>query len=77
MAISTDIITGFCGETDEEHQQTLEVMRRVEFDAAFMFHYSVRQKTYAHRNLEDDVPEDVKLARLKQVQHKNIKARVV
>ena len=67
VSLSTDIITGFCGETDEEHQETLEVTRRVQFEAAFMFHYSMRAKTHADRNYEDDVPEDVKLSRLQEV----------
>lgn len=67
VAISTDIITGFCGETDAEHLDTLEVMRAVGFEAAFMFHYSLREKTHAHRNYSDDVPEQVKLDRLQEV----------
>lgn len=67
MALSTDIMVGFCGETDEDHQQTLEVMRQVQFDWAFMFAYSDRGITYASRKMSDDVPEAVKKARLREV----------
>ena len=67
VAISTDIITGFCGETASEHLDTLDVMRAVEFEAAFMFHYSMREKTHAHKNYEDNVPESIKLERLQEV----------
>jgi tRNA-2-methylthio-N6-dimethylallyladenosine synthase len=67
-AISTDIITGFCGETDEDHQQTLSLMKEVEYDFAYMFFYSERPKTLAERKFEDDIPETVKKARLNEVQ---------
>ena len=66
-AISTDIITGFCGETDEEHAATLSLMDEVRYDMAFMFKYSERPKTLAERKFEDDVPEEVKGARLQEV----------
>jgi tRNA-2-methylthio-N6-dimethylallyladenosine synthase len=66
-AISTDIIAGFCGETDEDHQQTLELMKQVEYDYAYMFKYSVRPNTYAARELKDDVPERVKSKRLTEI----------
>ncbi len=70
--LSTDIFTGFCSETEEDHQQTLELMGLVHFDMAFMFKYSERPGTYAHKHLPDDVPEDVKLHRLKEViKHQN------
>jgi tRNA-2-methylthio-N6-dimethylallyladenosine synthase len=66
-AISTDIITGFCGETDEEHQDTISLMKEVQFDFAYMFKYSERPKTLAERRFEDDVPEAVKGARLNEI----------
>lgn len=66
-SISTDMISGFCGETEEDHQQTLDLMRKVGYDYAYMFKYSVRPNTYAARKLEDDVPEDVKSRRLSEV----------
>ena len=66
-AISTDVITGFCGETEEEHQATLSLMDEVRYDMAFMFKYSERPKTLAERKFEDDVPEEVKGARLQEV----------
>jgi tRNA-2-methylthio-N6-dimethylallyladenosine synthase len=66
-AISTDIITGFCGETDEEHQETVSLMREVGYDFAYMFKYSERPKTLAERKFADDVPEDVKGKRLDEI----------
>lgn len=65
--LSTDIFTGFCSETEEDHQQSLELMELVHFDMAFMFKYSERPGTYAHKHLQDDVPEEVKLHRLNDV----------
>jgi tRNA-2-methylthio-N6-dimethylallyladenosine synthase len=66
-AISTDIITGFCGETDEEHEATVSLMQQVKFDFAYMFKYSERPKTLAERRFADDVPEDVKAKRLTEI----------
>ncbi|MCI5054912.1 MAG: tRNA (N6-isopentenyl adenosine(37)-C2)-methylthiotransferase MiaB [Flavobacteriales bacterium] len=66
-AISTDIITGFCGETDDQHNETVSLMEQVEFDFAYMFAYSERPKTLAERKYEDDVPEQLKKERLKEV----------
>ena len=66
-AISTDIIAGFCGETEEDHNATLELMRDVQYDMAFMFKYSERPKTLAARKYADDVPEEVKGRRLAEV----------
>jgi tRNA-2-methylthio-N6-dimethylallyladenosine synthase len=66
-AISTDIIAGFCGETEEDHQETLSLMREVVYDMAFMFKYSERPKTLAARKYADDVPEDVKGHRLQEI----------
>jgi len=66
-AISTDIITGFCGETDEEHQDTISLMQEVKFDFAYMFKYSERPKTLAERRFEDDVPDAIKGSRLNEI----------
>jgi DNA-directed RNA polymerase specialized sigma24 family protein len=60
IALSTDILTGFSGETDEDHAQTLELMREIRFDSAFMFAYSERDLTFAAKKLPDDVPPEVK-----------------
>ncbi len=65
--ITTDLFTGFCGETEDDHQQTLALMEMVRFDTAFMFKYSERPGTYAHKRLDDDVPEEVKVRRLNEV----------
>jgi tRNA-2-methylthio-N6-dimethylallyladenosine synthase len=66
-AISTDIITGFCSETEAQHQETLSLMKEVVFDFAYMFSYSERPKTLAERKFEDDVPLDVKKRRLNEI----------
>jgi tRNA-2-methylthio-N6-dimethylallyladenosine synthase len=66
-AISTDIIAGFCGETEEEHRETLTLMESVAYDMAFMFKYSERPKTLAARKYPDDVPEEVKGRRLQEI----------
>ena len=71
-AISTDIITGFCGETEEEHNDTLSLMDRVAYDFAYMFKYSERPKTLAERRFEDDVPDDVKGRRLNEIIEKQL-----
>ncbi|OMJ16728.1 CDK5 regulatory subunit-associated protein 1 [Smittium culicis] len=67
VTLSTDLIVGFCGETDYEFNQTLELVKRVEFDTAYMFAYSLREKTHAHRKYKDDVPAEIKQARLAQL----------
>jgi tRNA-2-methylthio-N6-dimethylallyladenosine synthase len=72
-AISTDIITGFCGETEEEHQETLSLMDIVQYDFAYMFKYSERPKTLAERRFADDVPEEVKGRRLNEIIDKQLK----
>lgn len=65
--ISTDIIAGFCSETEEEHQETLSLMEAVKYDFAYMFMYSERPKTLAERKYTDDVPEEVKKRRLNEI----------
>jgi len=65
--LSTDLIAGFCGETEEEHQETLSLIQEVRYDLAFMFKYSERPKTYASRHYQDDVPEEVKGRRLQEI----------
>jgi len=66
-AISSDFITGFCNETEEDHQQTLSLMEWVGFEYAYMFKYSERPNTYAARKMEDNVPEEVKSRRLDEI----------
>jgi tRNA-2-methylthio-N6-dimethylallyladenosine synthase len=67
LALSTDLMVGFCGETEADHEDTLSLMHEVRFDSAFMFRYSDRGITYAARKMTDDVPGDVKARRLQQV----------
>ena len=62
--LSTDIFSGYCSETEEDHQMSLSLMRECAYDSAFMFKYSERPGTYASKHLPDDVPEDVKVRRL-------------
>jgi tRNA-2-methylthio-N6-dimethylallyladenosine synthase len=66
-SISTDLFCGFCSETEEDHQETLSLMREVGFDAAFMFKYSERPGTYAAKHIPDNVPEDIKIKRLEEI----------
>jgi radical SAM methylthiotransferase, MiaB/RimO family len=66
-AISTDIIAGFCGETEEDHKMTLSLMEEVGYDSAFMFQYSQRPNTKAARHFADDVPLEVKTRRLNEI----------
>jgi tRNA-2-methylthio-N6-dimethylallyladenosine synthase len=65
--ITTDVFCGFHDETEEDHQQTLSLMREVGFDAAFMFKYSERPGTYASKKLPDNISEEVKIARLNEI----------
>lgn len=65
--ISTDIITGFCDETEEEHKDTLSLMEFAQYDFAYMFMYSERPKTLAERKYEDNIPENIKKRRLQEV----------
>ena len=67
IALTTDIIVGFCGETDTEFMETYQLMTDIRYDSAFMFKYSEREGTLAHKAFPDDVPETVKGDRLKQI----------
>ena len=67
VSLSTDIIAGFCDETEEEHRDTMTLMEIVEYDLAYMFAYSERERTLAHRKYEDNVPEEVKKRRLTEI----------
>ena len=67
--LSTDIFVGYHSETEEDHQMSLQLMRDVGYDSAFMFKYSERPGTYASKHLPDDVPEDVKIRRLNELIH--------
>ncbi|WOH10371.1 hypothetical protein DCAR_0729839 [Daucus carota subsp. sativus] len=67
VGLSSDFICGFCGETEEEHRDTLSLVKAVGYEMAYMFAYSMREKTHAHRNYEDDVPDDVKQRRLAEL----------
>jgi tRNA-2-methylthio-N6-dimethylallyladenosine synthase len=66
-AVSTDVITGFCSETDEEHNDTVTMMDYVKYDFAYMFKYSERPGTLAAKRYKDDIPEEVKQSRLAQI----------
>jgi tRNA-2-methylthio-N6-dimethylallyladenosine synthase len=67
MALSTDILSGFSGESDDDHQATLQLMRDIRFDSAFMFSYSERELTVAARKMPNDVPPEVKKQRLQEI----------
>lgn len=66
-SITTDVIAGFCTETEEDHQATLEMFRKVRYDYAFMFKFSLRPNTYAEKHLQDDIPEAEKTRRLEEI----------
>ncbi len=66
-SITTDVIAGFCTETEEEHQMTLDMFRKVRYDYAYMFKFSMRPNTYAEKHLQDDVPEAEKTCRLEEI----------
>ena len=65
--LSTDIFVGYCSETEEDHQQSLDLIREVGYDSAFMFKYSERPGTYASKHLPDDVAEEIKIRRLNEL----------
>lgn len=66
-AISSDMIAGFCTETEEEHQETVSMIARANYSMSYMFYYSEREGTLAHRKYEDDIPLDVKKRRLNEI----------
>ncbi|VFQ75473.1 unnamed protein product [Cuscuta campestris] len=67
IGISSDFICGFCGETEEEHKDTVSLIKTVGYDMAYLFAYSMREKTHAHRKYVDDVADDVKQRRLSEL----------
>ena len=64
VAISSDFICGFCDETDQEFEDTISLIEEVKYDMAFLFAYSMRERTHAHRRMQDNVDEQVKKERL-------------
>ncbi|KAM3877985.1 mitochondrial tRNA methylthiotransferase CDK5RAP1 [Diretmus argenteus] len=66
VSLSSDFISGFCGETEDDHHQTLSLIREVGYNVGFLFAYSMRKKTSAFHNLQDDVPAEVKQRRLEE-----------
>ncbi|XP_036067693.1 CDK5 regulatory subunit-associated protein 1 isoform X2 [Oryzias melastigma] len=66
VSLSSDFISGFCGETEDDHQQTLSLIREVGYNVGFLFAYSMRKKTQAFHRLQDDVPAEVKRRRLEE-----------
>ena len=67
VVLSTDFITGFCGETEDQHNDTLSLIQEIKFDLAYLFAYSERERTLAHRKYEDDIPKEIKQKRLKEI----------
>ena len=67
VALSSDFIAGFCNETDEEHNDTISLLQHVQYDQAFMFAYSRRDGTHSARTMDDNVPENVKQHRLREI----------
>lgn len=67
VALSTDMISGFCGESEDDHQQTVDLMNRIKYNFAFLFKYSMRGKTHAYHRMKDDVSEATKQRRLAEV----------
>ena len=65
--LSTDIFCGYCSETEEDHQESLSIMRECAYDSAFMFKYSERSGTYASKHIPDDIPEETKIRRLNEL----------
>lgn len=67
VSVSTDLIAGFCGESEEDHKWTLDLVEKAKFEQAFMFAYSMRPRTHAANNYPDDVPQSTKLRRLQEI----------
>lgn len=67
VVLSSDFICGFCGETDEEFIDTVTLMEHVKYNIAYLFAYSMREKTTAHRRFTDDIPQEVKIKRLQEL----------
>ena len=67
VSLTSDFIAGFCGETDEEHSDTISLMRRVGYTYCFMYAYSMREKTRAYHRFSDDVPPNVKASRYQEM----------
>ncbi|XP_060714001.1 CDK5 regulatory subunit-associated protein 1 [Tachysurus vachellii] len=67
VSLSSDFIAGFCGETEEDHQQTLSLLREVGYNVGFLFAYSMRKKTHSYHRLHDNVPVEVKKRRLEEL----------
>lgn len=67
VALSSDFISGFCDETEEEHNDTVSLMNYVRYDQAYMFAYSMRETTHAHRTMNDNIPEEIKKRRLSEI----------
>jgi tRNA-2-methylthio-N6-dimethylallyladenosine synthase len=70
--ISSDMISGFCSETDEEHNDTLSLMDYVQYDFSYMFYYSERPGTLAAKKFNDDIPLDIKKRRLQEIINKQM-----
>jgi tRNA A37 methylthiotransferase MiaB len=64
VTFTSDFIFGFCGETEADHAETIDLIDRVKYNFLYMFAYSMREKTHAHHHLQDDVPQEVKVARV-------------
>ncbi|XP_047660102.1 mitochondrial tRNA methylthiotransferase CDK5RAP1-like [Tachysurus fulvidraco] len=67
VSLSSDFIAGFCGETEEDHQQTLSLLREVGYNVGFLFAYSMRKKTHSYHRLHDNVPVEVKKRHLEEL----------
>lgn len=67
VALSSDFICGFCGETEDEFQETLTLLEEVKYNVGYLFPYSMREKTTAHRRFQDDVPQGIKIDRLNRL----------
>ncbi len=65
--ISSDVITGFCTETEDDHKETISMLQYAQYDMSYMFFYSERPGTLAHRRYTDDIPEDIKKRRLQEI----------